>query len=163
MKSEAQKSYDRKWYLENRERILSESKYRYKENPEPIKAARRAYATAHPEKVNTSNRKWRSKNPTKNSQYHRKWRYGVSSEMFESMLVEQNFCCALCGAPFEDAFKLKPAIDHNHKTRKNRSILHNQCNLRLGFIEDAEFCTLAHAYLEKHKERQNYYGTASVR
>lgn len=153
--SERKNENNRRYYANNRERILSKSRSEYKQNPEPKREATLKYARENPEKVNESNRKFRIKNPTKSTQYHRKWRYGISSEMFEGMLIEQCFCCKLCGKPFENTHNLKPVIDHNHTTGNNRALLHNACNHRLGFIEDEEFLALAITYLDKYKEEKH--------
>jgi|ERR1700675_944336 len=53
--------------------------------------------------------------------------------------------CSLCGEPFSDREnRLRPCIDHNHTccprnkscSKCRRGLIHNKCNLLLGYAED---------------------------
>lgn len=79
-------------------------------------------------------------------------KYGMSLASLEAMLIAQKHRCALCGDMFGEPVKLRPALDHNHGTSIIRSLLHQQCNLWLGIVENRKFCELAEQYLIKHKE-----------
>ncbi len=63
-------------------------------------------------------------------------RYAMSAGAYASMLTVQNNACALCLRPFGSAPAMEPAVDHDHATGKVRGILHNKCNVGLGFFED---------------------------
>lgn len=82
---------------------------------------------------------------------YRLGRYGLSLEEYMSILKEQNFCCPVCGK--ELIFKGRyPHTDHCHKTGKVRGILHNKCNVLLGFAEeDLDILNGAINYLRKHQ------------
>lgn len=67
-------------------------------------------------------------------------KYGLSQEMWHTMLDLQDGCCPVCGQPFTP--ERRPCIDHLHvrnfkkmkpeqKVRYFRGLLHAYCNLRL--------------------------------
>lgn len=56
---------------------------------------------------------------------------------YESLLKEQNGCCAICGTT-EEQNKQRLAIDHNHTTHQVRALLCKHCNRGLGGFKDDE-------------------------
>ena len=110
----SRENYNHQWYLKNRERLLRESKAKYRaKNP----VVKRQSAP-----VFTSTAEWR-----------RYFRYGLSEEQYQKLLTLQNHCCAMCWEPFT---RLKyPVVDHDHKTDEVRGLLHQACNRALGFFE----------------------------
>ena len=73
-------------------------------------------------------------------------RYGLTEEAFEKILREQGGLCGVCRKPME-----KPVIDHDHTTGKARGVLHNLCNVLVGYVEGFDV-GLATAYLKRVKE-----------
>lgn len=74
--------------------------------------------------------------------------FGISVDEYESRLVRQNHCCALCGSTTP---KGGWHLDHNHTTGEIREFLCNVCNRGLGYFQDDPAILLkAIAYLEKH-------------
>lgn len=69
---------------------------------------------------------------------------GTNEAEYQQILVVQNFKCAICGVPLKKSW-----LDHNHLTGIARGLLCNQCNTRLGKIEDAEWRALATEYLSR--------------
>lgn len=61
--------------------------------------------------------------------------YGITSEDYDKMLLEQNNSCAICKVHLMD-LKKTPNIDHCHSTGKVRGLLCNNCNFGLGFFKD---------------------------
>lgn len=65
-------------------------------------------------------------------------KYGITEEVYSSMLKEQNGKCAICGSK---DIKRKGAkyfnIDHCHKNNNVRGLLCHNCNIVLGKIEDS--------------------------
>ena len=70
-------------------------------------------------------------------------KYGISMEEYESLRVNQNYSCAICGlheslnktnGPQAGIKRL--SIDHCHDTGKTRGLLCNNCNRGLGFLGD---------------------------
>jgi hypothetical protein len=61
-------------------------------------------------------------------------RLGVTPEMYDTMLTEQNGCCAICGTlPTPDR---SLCVDHCHSTNKVRGLLCDKCNRILGQWND---------------------------
>ena len=104
--------------------------------------------------------RWRLRNPERDKA-HRKYKhyiqnlekkFGLTHEEYQKMFYEQNGVCAICGKP-ETAVRagstLRLAVDHDHKTGRNRSLLCGKCNKLLGFAcEDKEILESAIEYLE---------------
>lgn len=62
--------------------------------------------------------------------YHLRRRYGITSDHFDQMLVEQDGLCAICReAPAEH-------VDHDHATLRVRGLLCFNCNGALGQFRD---------------------------
>jgi hypothetical protein len=78
-------------------------------------------------------RDWQKKQPKGYSApARRKWQYGISEEVFQSMIAAQNNCCAIC----LEVFDRTPCIDHDHITGEIRGLLCRFCNLVLGNAKD---------------------------
>jgi len=68
------KEYNRKYYIENREKFKEEAlKYRT-ENPEKVRESNRKWQAKNPEKVLKYNRKWQAENPEKVRERQRKYK-----------------------------------------------------------------------------------------
>ena len=75
--------------------------------------------------------------------------YGLTKEIYETMLDRQKHVCAICKKPNWN--KRRPAVDHDHVTGKVRGLLCLTCNHALGSIRDNPATALAMAhYLKKH-------------
>lgn len=78
-----------------------------------------------------------------------KFLYGITTEDYNRMLLEQNGVCKICGRTETHAKKKKFNIDHNHITGKVRGLLCNRCNVGLGkFKDDIEILKKAIGYLQ---------------
>jgi hypothetical protein len=64
-----------------------------------------------------------------------KLKYGITIEEYDNMYVKQNGKCAICGIS-ETEFKIKFAVDHDHKTKLVRGLLCKNCNFILGHAND---------------------------
>lgn len=123
------------WATANRDAVLRSQrkhnkKFRKKKNAESL-----AYYYAN--KARKSDYK-RIRNITK---------YGITKEKFDSMLSEQEGCCAICRKP---PAKVRLAIDHCHRSGDVRGLLCSFCNRALGlFGDDLEILNSAIKYLEK--------------
>lgn len=82
--------------------------------------------------------KWKRDNPEKDILCRRKSmlkrRYGVTLEQYDRMLEEQNGVCAICGGVNKGGWRL--AVDHDHDTGKVRGLLCQNCNRRVGELEN---------------------------
>ena len=64
---------------------------------------------------------------------HLKRRYGITIEQYDEMFEAQDGVCSLCGLP---ELGKRLAVDHDHTTGEVRSLLCQQCNCLIGFIEN---------------------------
>ena len=67
-------------------------------------------------------------------QYTLKRKYNITLEQYEILLNNSNGKCDLCSKIFTEI----PHLDHDHKTKKVRGLLCNNCNLGLGLFKDDE-------------------------
>ena len=74
-----------------------------------------------------------------------KFKFGISTEQYDKMLIDQSGRCAICLTPME-----KPDVDHDHRTKAVRGLLCHSCNTGLGYFCDSpELLRHAIEYLEK--------------
>lgn len=80
--------------------------------------------------------------------------YGISLEQYEQMLESQNHRCALCGR-HESEFKNRLAVEHNHKTKKVRSLCCFSCNkFKIG-RNNLQTATALYEYMKKYDSLSN--------
>ena len=76
------------------------------------------------------------------------WRYGITSDEWYAMLIEQNGRCAICSEELLD----KLHLDHNEETGQVRALLFGPCNRGIGmFKHDENLLLAAAAYIMQHK------------
>lgn len=76
-----------------------------------------------------------------------KYLYGITSEQYNQMFLQQEGCCAICGK-HQSEFKRALCVDHNHETGEIRGLLCSKCNLGLGnFKDDSEILKKAIMYV----------------
>lgn len=96
-------------------------------------------------------RRWRETNKPRVIAIRRKsnlkTRFGITVEQYETMFLNQNGRCAICGRE-PDLQRLH--VDHDHKTGRVRGLLCMTCNTALGkFSDDPELLRKAIEYLER--------------
>lgn len=97
--------------------LRKEQRQKYHELEDDVKVQRR--------KNNRCNTfEWRQ-------QYRLKNRFGLTTEEFSAMVLEQNNKCKICECEMDT-----PQIDHNHTTGKIRSLLCRSCNTSLGLVKE---------------------------
>ena len=106
-------------------------------------------------------RRWRELNPERNRRYYHKYpdkaknkalrrNYGITLDQWKTMLAGQNNACDLCKSTFLSDDKI--VVDHCHKTKKVRGLLHSKCNIGIGhFGDDPAKALMAYEYLTKHR------------
>lgn len=126
-----------------------------KKHPEGKNSRNKTYRDSHKEKVNGLSRKHRNmpKNKEKQKAYIRNWHlvktYGITSEDYNNMFIEQGGRCAICGK-HQTEFKKRLAVDHCHDTGKVRGLLCDSCNNGIGKLkDDIQLLTNAIKYLEQ--------------
>jgi hypothetical protein len=94
---------------------------------------------------------WTKANPKKVRVIRRrgkiKQKYGISTEEYHVMYIEQGKVCAICKL----AHDRRPMnIDHCHKTGKVRGLLCDKCNLAIGLLnDDADLVNNLEGYLRE--------------
>lgn len=93
-------------------------------------------------------------NKKKRSEINRKAmlksKYKLTIEEYDSLLVKQQFCCAVCKKSFDLGAKRNHPVDHCHKIEKIRGIVHFNCNILLGYgRDDIELLNSAIEYLKQ--------------
>jgi len=74
--------------------------------------------------------------------------YGISIDEYNTILSNQNNCCAICNR-HQIEFKKRMHVDHCHKTGKVRGLLCSNCNQGIGhFYENINFLKNSIKYLE---------------
>ena len=109
----------------NKERVQWERKYR-KKNQKKLNDYNCNYARKH----RAVSYKWYLKNA-----------YDLTTEQYQEMFKKQNGVCAICKKPEtrkgRNSAILLLSVDHNHKTKKVRGLLCQECNLLLGYSHDS--------------------------
>ena len=113
------------------------------------------YREENSERVQTFAKTWNEANKSKRKGYALKSNYGLTTEEFNRMLLDQDGTCAICERPeFMKDYRGKLrdlSVDHCHKTDKIRGLLCYDCNLLLGKAEDnIDRLKAAIVYLEKN-------------
>ena len=90
-------------------------------------------------------KQWAKKNGNRAILKHR---YSLSPEDIDRMFKEQNGLCGICHRPPKEGHQF--VIDHDHKTKKVRSLVHRYCNMAFGFFENPEWRQSADSYLQTH-------------
>lgn len=113
------------YYTNNKEKIKTQRKKYYKENMETLKKRQKL---------------WRQQNVTyrQNSQF--KTHYNFTLEEYIKLLEIQKGLCSICKqietAKHQSGTLRALSVDHNHKTKKIRGLLCNNCNRGLGYFKD---------------------------
>lgn len=82
--------------------------------------------------------------PVKKRYYYRRaalQRYGMSLEDYDAMFLAQGGVCKSCGDPplvvVKEGVPPVLCVDHNHTTKKNRSLLCSPCNISWGHLDES--------------------------
>ena len=80
--------------------------------------------------------------------------FGITSDEYSKKLKKQRGKCAICDTSIKQNGK-NLAVDHNHKTKKIRGLLCNNCNVAIGFLkEDIQKAKNLIKYLKKWKRKE---------
>lgn len=149
----------RRYYQQNRERLLARQKERdasrreeraeyarayrermKREDPEELRARRRAKYAARREEA-LERQRW----------INRRGRTGITKQQFERLWAAQGGRCPACSDELTDGGAAGAHVDHCHKSGKIRGILCAPCNKALGAArEDVERLRGLAAFLEAH-------------
>lgn len=105
-------------------------------------------------------RKWATRqlqNPGMERSRHFKRKYGITTEEYNALSVKQNHKCFICeeaetAVAGNSGIKRKLAVDHDHDTKKVRSLLCWRCNGTIGKVKESiELLQKMIDYLKAHK------------
>jgi hypothetical protein len=104
-----------------------EAQRRYNEAPLAAERRRKYAATARSQLVKLESR-------LRND-------YGLTLDDYYQWVKVQDYRCPVCGKSFKQwefspDINLDTRVDHCHLTNKVRGILHNNCNIAVGWLED---------------------------
>lgn len=114
------------------------------ENKDHLKRYHSNYYLSHRNDSLSKSKKYYRDNIVSKKNYHKKHylykTYGITLEEYNEKLLQQNGKCAICKkyeTSVDRSGNIKSlAVDHNHKTGKIRSLLCDNCNKALGYIQD---------------------------
>lgn len=144
----------RRFYEKHAEDLCKTSRQYRASNPEVVKARRRSYYERHRDEIIQKVKAWQVANRERKYTWNRKRqlaKYGLTPEMYEAMLQDQSYACAICETGF--ASTLATHVDHSHTAGTVRALLCRSCNQSLGQLEKdgGKWLPRALAYLEAHK------------
>ena len=88
----------------------------------------------HPEVKLKKAKRWKKEHPEYGANSHLKRKYNITLAQKHEMWLRQWRLCAICCC---DISTLRQAhVDHNHNTKKVRSILCSDCNRALGCVKE---------------------------
>jgi hypothetical protein len=133
---EEKRIYNKKYWEKNKEKEKERGKKYYETHKEEIRTRRKIRGTH-----------------TYQRRYNLKYNFGMTMEEYNRMFEEQKGCCIICGI-HQSKLKRALSVDHNHSTKKIRSLLCGNCNHMLGHAhEDIEILQKAIEYLEQYSEK----------
>lgn len=123
----------RKYYQNNRERILTQAKERYDDK---TAARKKAWKEDNVEFIRQQGKEWRAANADKIRNDKRVRKFGITYEQYQRMLIDQDYKCKICQR-HQDNFKRAFAVDHCHTTGKVRALLCGPCNSAFGLLQES--------------------------
>lgn len=127
----------RLWYSRNKEKARQQAKDSYHRRKIEVNEKRKLARIAEPDKYRQKARDYYKKNPT--TAKVQSWKQAgikdMTIERYNLLLVEQNYCCAVCNIPQEELSR-KLDVDHDHYTGKVRGLLCPNCNQALGRLKN---------------------------
>ena len=79
---------------------------------------------------------YKNKEGVRNSILYKK--YGISSEEYDLILLEQDYRCAICGKEIATNGR-RLSVDHSHETGNVRGLLCDDCNKGIGMLGDSVY------------------------
>lgn len=120
------KEYNKQYYINNKARAQLLDKQNRLANKEARAKTKKQWQWDNKDHVRLYNKHIRLRN------------YGITLEIYEEMVLEQNNCCAICRCELvgKNNASSAPVVDHCHESLEVRGILCMSCNKGLGMFKD---------------------------
>lgn len=108
-------------------------------DPEVGRAYLKTWHLKNKERRNLAAKKLYQKTSEQAKGHYLKNHFGISLDDYLGMHARQGGVCAICFRPETRLHKGRAralAVDHDHKTKKVRSLLCGACNIALGLLEE---------------------------
>ena len=164
MDNKRKREYNKKWQLENKDKVATYYKKFWDKKKNEVNEKRREQYALDPEKYRKKTRKWQKANPEKKKAIMDKWRKAnpdyrkkfkekypekFEARVFKSLMwridVEMTYDefkkmlikqDNKCAICGNEETKRRMSVDHCHKTGKVRGLLCQLCNTSLGGFQD---------------------------
>jgi hypothetical protein len=129
--------YQKRYRKEHREELLLKKKQFRKDHHDKIMSDKKIY--------------YRDNKRTVLKNGRLKTSFGITIEQYYEVAEKQKHCCAICGIHQSKLVRFL-AVDHDHKTNRNRGLLCMKCNIAIGMLNDStKLLDKAKKYLENYK------------
>ena len=137
------KEVSKRYYENNKERLKEHSKKYYQDNKQFVLLKQKLYRDTNKIKMVSKSRK-----------QNLKYNYGLSTEDYNLLFMNQNGRCAICDK-HQSELQRNLHVDHNHITGEIRGLLCPTCNTGLGRFETwyQEHQQQVTDYLSGHKRK----------
>ena len=132
---EKKKARDKKYQLENKEKIREKQKAYYLKNKEALKKYRKEHYQENKDVYIERVREWAKNNKEARKNNILKSKYNITLDDYNKMFDEQTGCCFGCGK-HQSEIEKPLCVDHCHETGLVRGLLCDKCNCALGFVND---------------------------
>jgi len=121
--------------------LNNEKKEGRRRNLEAFNEKRRRYYKENRERILEKDRIQREANPQKGLDTILRRAYGISLNEYNELHFEQQARCVTCGEPetavhYRNGRVKRLHVDHDHKTGEIRGLLCARCNLAIGALND---------------------------
>lgn len=118
-------------------------------NPEKNRSRAKEWGRENAEYSRRRSREWYYNNSDKKRARDLRIKFGITPEIYDTILANQNGVCAICSKSCTSGKLL--AVDHDHNTGKVRGLLCMKCNTGLGkFLDSPELLRKSANYLESN-------------
>lgn len=138
----------RKYYQTHKEQVKKHNKEYNRINQEKVRERKEIYYNTHKQKYKIYHQEHRQEILSRHRNQQLQRMYGITSEQYDEMFIEQGGLCSICGY---GKSKIRLSVDHNHKTKVVRGLLCSFCNKSLGWYE--KYQNKIDEYLQKIKEK----------
>lgn len=150
MRSETERAYQKAYRAARRDKLKAYSKEWYKKNRDRQNRKSRQYHRKHRVRLRQLAKAYYHANKEYARDSFLKRKYGITLEVYKTILFAQGGVCAICKRAPKGAL----CVDHDHKAKAVRGLLCHNCNHAIGqFKEDEETLSRAIEYLRKSKPR----------